>query len=125
MKAEQSAGQAVKVVEWPGALTAARGVGLKDWQLTVVEVVKDGSNCLLDNGISDDSHSIKRQLNSSKRWTGQDEDRGLQVNKVKRLDRAREVTLLSRRVLKSCQILKSQYLCLSGSCTVNCNPEPR
>lgn len=42
MKAEQSAGQAGKVAEWPGALAAAKGMGLKDWQLTMVEVVKDG-----------------------------------------------------------------------------------
>lgn len=42
MRTEQSAGQAVKVAEWPGALTAAKGVELKDWQLTKVEVVKDG-----------------------------------------------------------------------------------
>lgn len=42
MIAGQSAGQAVKVVEWLGALTAAKGVGPQDWQLTVLEVVKDG-----------------------------------------------------------------------------------
>lgn len=35
MRAEQLAGQAVTVAEWPGALTAAKGV-------TVVGVVKDG-----------------------------------------------------------------------------------
>lgn len=61
MRAEQPAGEAVNVAEWPGALTAAKEVGLKDWQLTVVEEVKNGRNCLLDIGISDNSH-IKRQL---------------------------------------------------------------
>lgn len=42
MRAEQPSSQAVNMTEWPGALAAAKGVGLKDWQLTVVEVVKDG-----------------------------------------------------------------------------------
>lgn len=79
-----------------------------------------GSNCLLDTGISDDSHSIKRQCNSSRGWTRQD-DRGLQLKKVKRLTEP-EKGHCSPEEFKNCQIQKSQYPSLSGSCNVNHYP---
>lgn len=71
----QSAGQAVEVAEWPGALTAAKGAGPQ------ADSAGGGQRWTVIASSAADS---------SREWTGRDEDRKLQLKKVKRPERKPE-----------------------------------